>query len=216
MRLAGEDDGCGALWPAPPCGWLGTCVNGTCVCDAGWELNLFVVDGVVLCTRLPGLDSAMYTIAGYAFSAAVALMWAVELREARTRGAAHVLRARRTQLAMAVLLPVGSVLFFIAAGDHEIMVDRTMTASFWLIVWLYDTIVSVELLRFVRVLAALAGRDPQAAWSSGAEADVVPPVSSRSFHRSACTSDWPIIRGLSPSRCACRCSILRDSGGSSC
>ncbi len=128
---------------------------------------MFVVDGVVLCTRLPGLDSAMYTIAGYAFSAAVAMMWAVELREARTRGAAHVLRARRTQLTAAVFLPVGSMLFFIAAGGNEIMVERTMTTAFWLLVWLYDTIVSVELLRFVRVLTALAWSRPAAARSLG-------------------------------------------------
>jgi hypothetical protein len=61
---------CGALWPAPECGWAGYCAaNASCVCDAGWQVNLPEVDGVVLCTQR----------AGGAGVTALYMMWAVGL-----------------------------------------------------------------------------------------------------------------------------------------
>jgi hypothetical protein len=48
---------CGALWPAPPCGWRGQCdeAAGVCVCEEGWQLSPLVVDGAALCNIPDGL-----------------------------------------------------------------------------------------------------------------------------------------------------------------
>jgi hypothetical protein len=67
---------CGALWPAPECGWAGHCAaNASCVCDAGWQVNLPEVDGVSLCSERvgSGAKTALYMIWAVGLSVNTAL-----------------------------------------------------------------------------------------------------------------------------------------------
>jgi hypothetical protein len=83
-----SSDACGALWPAPVCGWHGACdpFAGVCVCDSGWGLTPLAVDGVVLCNNPLGLLPAAYAVwfgALVANTALAAAAFAVSWRAGR-------------------------------------------------------------------------------------------------------------------------------------
>jgi hypothetical protein len=144
---------CGALWPAPECGWTGRCANGTCVCEGGWVINDFAVERVVLCTRWPALNPALYWFSFASFGGVVLMLWCMELLEWRHRGLAHALSMRRTYIMAISVLPLGMLLFYLAANGHELVSTRPISVVWWGLVMVYDSLQSAELYRFVRALS---------------------------------------------------------------
>ena len=58
--MAGLETACVALWPAPPCGWRGQCVGGTCQCEAGWALSGLDTQGADQCIKYRPITGALY------------------------------------------------------------------------------------------------------------------------------------------------------------
>jgi hypothetical protein len=93
--MAAGRSACGALWPAPPCGWHGQCdeAAGACVCEEGWKPSPLVVDGVALCNNPDGLlpaalasCAAVLVCSTVAEAARIAVDWrAGRLRDRRDR-----------------------------------------------------------------------------------------------------------------------------------
>jgi hypothetical protein len=58
--MAGLETACVALWPAPPCGWRGQCVGGTCQCDEGWALSGLDTQGADQCIKYRPITGALH------------------------------------------------------------------------------------------------------------------------------------------------------------
>ncbi len=124
-----SSNACGALWPAPVCGWHGACdpSAGVCVCDSGWGLTPLAVDGVVLCNNPLGLLPAAYAVwfgANVASTALSVASFAVNWRAGRLRN-----RADREYHRLEVLFQfaVSCALGVCVVNGRPLQVDRLAT-----------------------------------------------------------------------------------------
>jgi hypothetical protein len=149
---------CAALWPAPAC-WHGTCVDGACACNNGWELGGVDIDGAELCVRLEGVVPYLYLLWASADAACVLLLLANAWLDMQL-GQLH----QRFQMLSLLWWEVGSALYFIVALSGWLSPEHEVGRSGLSLLLLVGALSCINIgaaIHSVRQISALRHRDPK-------------------------------------------------------
>jgi hypothetical protein len=147
--------GCATQWPAPACGWHGECVDGSCVCGDGFQVNPLVVDGVNLCTvRAAAVDTVLALwLAGVLVSVPVTALQEYFKMRAERAVSRPPGRVEYLKLALfatsSVMLTSGTAVSVGGGGGRWFLVDRAVTAVLSFAIVLCDLGLVLESVRYV-------------------------------------------------------------------